>query len=276
MRPTDRRAYCARMRLADKVAIVIGAGQTPGETIGNGRATAVLFAREGARVLLVDRDEASANGTRALIEAEGGTAIVLRADITDEDDVATIPGACIEAFGRIDILHNNVGIGTGDSGVTRMRREVWDRIYAVNVTAMMLTCKHVIPVMREQRSGAIVNISSVAAVANTGIAAYTTSKAAVNALTEHLAASNARFGIRVNAIMPGLLDTPMAIEGISAARGIDRNVLREQRGQAVPLNQRMGTAWDAAYAALYLASDEAGFVTGVILPVDGGQRNRIG
>ena len=111
------------MRLADKVAIVIGAGQTPGETIGNGRATAVLFAREGARVLLVDRDEASANETLALIEAEGGHASVLRADITDEDDVAAIPGTCIKAFGRIDILHNNVGIGTGDSGVTGMRRE---------------------------------------------------------------------------------------------------------------------------------------------------------
>ena len=264
------------MRLVDKVAIVIGAGQTPGETIGNGRATAVLFARNGARVLLVDRDESSAHETRAMIEQEGGIASVLRADITEEEEVRTIPAACVEAYGRIDILHNNVGIGSGDSGVTSMRREAWDHIYAVNVTAMMLTCKHVIPVMREQRSGAIVNISSVAAVANTGIAAYTTSKAAVNALTEHLAASNARFGIRVNAIMPGLLDTPMAIEGISAARGIDRNELRNQRALSVPLKQRMGTAWDAAYAALYLASDEAGFVTGVILPVDGGQRNRIG
>ena len=264
------------MRLNDKVAIVVGAGQTPGETIGNGRATAILFARNGAKVLLVDRDEASAHDTRAMIEAEGGVASVLRADITDEADAQQIPAACVSAYGRIDILHNNVGIGAGDSGVTAMRRDAWDHIFEVNVTGMMLTCKHVIPVMRAQQSGAIVNISSVAAIASTAIAAYTASKAAVNALTHHLASSNARFGIRVNAIMPGLLDTPMAIEGISAARGVAPAELRDQRNKMVPLNRRMGTAWDCAYAALYLASDEAGFVTGAILPVDGGQSSRVG
>jgi len=264
------------VRLANKVAIVVGAGQTPGETIGNGRATAVLFAREGATVLLVDRDEASAGDTLRMIEAEGGTGSVLRADITVEDDACAIASTCVDRYGRIDVLHNNVGIGAGDSGVTTMDRDVWDRIFDVNLTGMMLTCKYVIPVMREQGSGAIVNISSIAAVASTRIAAYTSSKAAVNALTQHLASSNARYGIRVNAIMPGLLDTPMAIESISAASGTPVDEVREQRNRVVPLNRRMGTAWDCAYAALFLASDEAGFVTGAILPVDGGQGVKIG
>lgn len=263
-------------RLAGKVAIVVGAGQTPGTTIGNGRATAILFARHGARVLLVDRDAASAEDTRAMIEAEGGTAAVLRADITTEDDVARIPAACLDAFGRIDVLHNNVGIGTGDSGVTAMERDVWDRILDVNLTGAMLTCKHVIPVLREHGGGAIVNVSSIAAIAATRMAAYTTSKAALNALTVHLAAANARHGIRVNAIMPGLLDTPMAIEGISSASGVPAAEVREQRDRVVPLGRRMGTAWDCANAALFLASDEAAFVTGVVLAVDGGQSTRVG
>ena len=265
------------MRLANKVAIVVGAGQTPGETIGNGRATAVLFGREGATVLLVDRDESSAIDTLRMIEAEGGSGSVLRADITIEEDARAIATTCVERYGRIDVLHNNVGIGTGDSGVTTMDRDVWDHIFDVNLTGMMLTCKHVIPIMREQgHGGAIVNISSIAAVASTRIAAYTASKAAVNALTLHLASSNARFGIRVNAIMPGLLDTPMAIESISAASGTPVQEVRDQRNRVVPLNRRMGTAWDCAHAALFLASDEAGFITGAILPVDGGQSVKVG
>ena len=263
-------------RLAGKVAIVVGAGQTPGTTIGNGRATAILFARHGARVLLVDRDDASADETRRMIVDEGGTAEVLRADVTEEDDVARLPRACLDAFGRIDVLHNNVGIGTGDSGVTAMEREVWDRILDVNLTGTMLACKHVVPVMREQGGGAIVNVSSIAAIASTRMAAYTTSKAALNALTVHLASANARFGIRVNAIMPGLLDTPMAIEGISAASGTSVDEVREQRHRVVPLGRHMGSAWDCANAALFLASDESAFVTGVVLAVDGGQSTRVG
>jgi len=264
------------MRLVGKVAVVVGAGQTPGTTIGNGRATAVLFAREGAKVLVVDRDTASADETREAIEAIGGTAFVCGADITDESQVVRIPAACHDAFGRIDVLVNNVGIGTGDSGVVGMERDVWDRIFEVNLTGMMLTCKHVIPVMREQGGGSIVNISSIAAIASTRMAAYTSSKAAVNALTQHLAGANARYGIRVNAIMPGLLDTPMAVESISAASGVDVDEVRASRDKVVPLGRHMGTAWDTAYAALYLASDEAGFVTGAILPVDGGQSTRVG
>jgi NAD(P)-dependent dehydrogenase (short-subunit alcohol dehydrogenase family) len=146
----------------------------------------------------------------------------------------------------------------------------------VNLKSVFLTCKHVLPVMREQGSGVITNISSVAAVCSVGIVAYKTSKAGVNAFTHSLAIGNARYGIRVNAIMPGLMNTPMAIEGISAARGIDRELLIEQRDAQVPLGGKMGTAWDIANAGLFLASDEARFITGVILPVDGGQSARIG
>lgn len=268
-------------RLDGKVAIVVGAGQSPGtgqddETIGNGRAAAILFARHGASVLVVDRDDESAAETVKLIEAEGGTAVSLKADITDEADAATIPAACTATFGTIDILHNNVGIGTGDGGVTSLDRDTWANIFEVNVTGMFLTCKHVIPVMREGGGGSVVNISSTAAIASAPIAAYKSSKAAVNGLTQHLATANFKHNIRVNAIMPGLMDTPMAIGSYSRARDIDPDDLRAKRNRLVPLGQRQGTGWDTAYAALFLASDEARFITGVLLPVDGGQTARIG
>ena len=185
--------------------------------------------------------------------------------------------AVVEAHGRIDVLHNNVGIGGGDTGRRTLAEAVWDRIMTVNVKGLYLTCKHVLPVMRRQMSGAIVNISSIAAVCSVGIVAYKTSKAAVNAFSHSLALGNARYGIRVNVIMPGLIDTPMAIEGISQARGIsegrtsDASAMRKCRSSG-----KMGTAWDVANAALFLASDEAKFITGVVLPVDGGQSARIG
>jgi NAD(P)-dependent dehydrogenase (short-subunit alcohol dehydrogenase family) len=268
-------------RLAGQVAIVVGAGQSPGSgpddaTIGNGRATALLFAREGAAVLAVDRDLVSAQETVGLIDAAGGRASAFDADITDEEQVAAIPGACRDALGPPTILHNNVGIGAGDGSITRIERDIWDRIFEVNLTGMMLTCKHVIPPMREAGGGSVINISSIAALASTPLAAYKTSKAAVNAFTQHLAMANARHGIRVNAIMPGLMDTPMAIGGHSAATGSDPDRLRAARNDQVPLGRRQGTAWDTAYAALFLASAEARFITGVILPVDGGQLARIG
>ena len=264
------------MRLKDKVAIVVGAGQTPGDTIGNGRATAIVFAREGAKVLLVDRNLDSANETKSMIEDEGGTATTFEADVTRESECEALVGACADAFGRIDVLHNNVGIGGGDAGPTHLSEDVWQNILDVNLKSVFLTCKHALPVMREQGSGSIINISSVAAVCSVGMLAYKTSKAGINALTHSIAIGNARYGIRVNAIMPGLMNTPMAIEGISEARGIPKEQLIEQRDAQVPLGAKMGTAWDIAYAALYLASDEAKFVTGVILPVDGGQSARIG
>ena len=191
------------MRLRDRVAIVVGAGQTPGETIGNGRATAILFAREGARVLLVDRRLESAEETQAMIKQEGGEATTVEADITRDDDCAALTRACIEGYGRIDVLHNNVGIGSGDAGPTHLTEQAWQQIFDVNLKGMFLTCKHVLPVMREQRAGSIVNISSIAAICSVGMLAYKTSKAGVNALTHSLALGNARYGIRVNAIMPG-------------------------------------------------------------------------
>jgi NAD(P)-dependent dehydrogenase (short-subunit alcohol dehydrogenase family) len=263
-------------RLQDKVAIVCGAGQTAGTTIGNGRATALLFAREGAQLLAVDRDEASLVQTCDQITTEGFTVRPLVADITDPDGRAAIPGTAIDHWGRIDILHNNVGIGAGDANTSEVSEDVWVRILNVNLTAMWATCREVIPYLREQGSGVILNISSIAAVCAAPIAAYKISKAGVNALTHALAMDNAPFGIRVNAIMPGLIDTPMAIEGGSLALGIDQDTLRAARDKMVPLGNRQGTAWDVALAALFLVSDEASFITGAILPVDGGQSGRIG
>jgi NAD(P)-dependent dehydrogenase (short-subunit alcohol dehydrogenase family) len=264
------------MRVEGKVAVVVGAGQTPGETIGNGRATAVLLAREGATVLGVDRHAASVSETVSFIEAQGGTGSALVADITDEEACRRIADEVVARYGRVDILVNNVGIGTGDAGATKLTEEAWDRIHDVNLKGMWLTCKHVLPLLRAQGSGAIVNISSAAAVCSVGFLAYKTSKAGVNALTHQLAMTSAKRGVRVNAIMPGLMDTPMAIEGIAAATGTDRDELRRQRDALVPLGGKMGTAWDVAHAVLFLVSDEAAFITGAVLPVDGGQHARIG
>jgi NAD(P)-dependent dehydrogenase (short-subunit alcohol dehydrogenase family) len=265
-------------RLEGKTAVVVGAGQTAGATIGNGRATAILFAREGARVLLVDRDDDSVQETLALLEHEApGAASAFVADIVDESQCQAIVARALEQLdGRIDVLHNNVGIGAGDGGPTSLAADAWDRILDTNLKAMWLTCKHVVPAMRKQGAGAIVNISSVAAVAGVGnLTAYKISKSGVNSLTQALAVTNARFGIRVNAIMPGLIDTPMAVDATARARGVAREDVAAARARTVPLGHQ-GTAWDVAHAALFLASDEAAFITGVVLPVDGGQSARVG
>jgi NAD(P)-dependent dehydrogenase (short-subunit alcohol dehydrogenase family) len=267
------------MRLKGKAAIVVGAGQTPGDTIGNGRATAILFAREGADVLLVDRDRESARETQALIEREGAEdrASVFEGDVTSESTCQAMADACLAAYGRIDILHNNVGIGTGDRELTLLDEEAWDHILSVNLKSAFLACKRVLPVMRRQESGAIINVSSLAAVAaSIDLTAYKVSKAGLNALTQVTAIANARYGIRVNAIQPGLIETPMAIETLSQARGIPKDELIRARHASVPLRGKMGTAWDVANAAVFLASDEAQFITGVVLPVDGGQGVRVG
>lgn len=264
------------MRLKDKTAIVVGAGQTPGDTIGNGRATAILFAREGARVVLVDCNHESALETQALIEAEGGQCFTVRADVTRQNDCDAFVRAAMERYGRVDILHNNVGIGAGDDEILKLSEEYWDKIMSVNLKGMFLSSRSVLPVMREQRSGSIINISSIAAICAISIVAYKTSKAGVNALTHQIAVDNAKYNIRANVIMPGLMNTPMAIETISKARGVAKEELIRQRDASVPLGGKMGTAWDVAYAALFLASDEAKFITGVMLPVDGGQSARIG
>src|SRR5580700_10013214 len=265
------------MRLEGKIGIVVGAGQTPGDTIGNGRAAAVLFAREGAKVLLVDRDLARAEETAAVIAKQGGQSQCVVADWTRAADCKAYAKACVAAWGRIDFLHNNVGSGTGDGPPEVIAEEAFDRIMQVNLKGCLLSCQAVLPTMREQGSGTIVNISSIAAVAYApGLTAYKLSKIGMNMLSQQLALSNAKYGIRVNTIMPGLMDTPMAIEDTARARKISPSDLRAERDGRVPLKGKMGTAWDVAHAALFLHSSESSFITGVVLPVDGGQSARVG
>lgn len=260
-------------RVAGKVAVVVGAGQTPGQTVGNGRATAVLLAREGATVVAVDRDLSAAEETVGVIAGEGGKAIALRADVTDEPSIQAMVAAVVERHGRIDILHNNVGVSIagGDAPITEIDAEAFTRVTSINLQGMVLTCKHVLPIMRKQGAGVITNISSIAAVINYPYVAYRTSKAGVVAMTSHIAITNASYGIRANCILPGLMDTPMAIENRVGRGGATREEVIKERESRVPLRNKMGTGWDVAYAALFLASDEAAFVTGVALPVDGGQ-----
>ncbi len=264
--------------LDGRVALVVGGGQTSGESVGNGRATALLFAREGAHVVVADRDEASALATVEQIRELGGAASAVTVDVTDEARIVDMVEAAKAVTGRIDVLHNNVGasISAGDAPVTEITVEGFDAVFALNLRSMVLTCKHVLPVMRSQGSGAIVNISSTAAIFDYRNIAYKTSKAGVNALTGSLAISNAEYGIRVNAIMPGLINTPMAIESRVRLQGADRDAVTAARDSQVPLGGKMGTAWDIARAALFLASDEASFVTGVVLTVDGGQSLQVG
>lgn len=264
-------------RLAGVHAVVVGAGQTEGETIGNGRAIATVFARAGASVLCVDRSLDRAQATAEAIRADGGTAAAAQADITAEGACEEIVGAALSDWPGIDVVVNNVGIGGGGDGPAhRLSDDAFDRILDVNVRGMWRMCRAVIPQMRAQQRGAIVNISSAASVAGGFQTAYEISKAAVNRLTTSVAQGNAKHGIRCNAIVLGLVDTPMAVGGIARARGVSLEEVRTERDRQVPLRGGMGSAWDAAFAALYLASDEARFVTGALLPVDGGTTIRIG
>lgn len=264
-------------RLAGRTAIVFGAGQTPGLTIGNGRASATIYAREGARVVIVDLHGDRAEQTTESIRSDGGEALALAADVTQEDDVRRVIETTVTTFGGIDIVHNNVGVSIsgGDAVATEITLEAFDRIVALNLRSMVLAAKHALPVMRSNGGGVVTNISSIAAVTEYPYVAYQTTKAGVLGLTRNLAAAEAEHGIRVNAILPGLLDTPMAIES-RVGLGISREEVIASRGAKVPLGGRMGDAWDVANAALFLASDEARFITGVCLPVDGGQRLRNG
>ena len=266
------------MRLKDRIAIVVGAGQSPGEGIGNGRATALTFAREGAKVLAVDRDLASAEETAALAKKSGGECLAFEADVTREASLAAAVAEAVKRWGRLDILHNNVGVSIagGDAPLLELTEEAFDRIAAINLRGTIMACKHAIPVMRRQRAGAIVNISSVAAFENYPFVAYKATKAAMVAFTQQVAIQNAEWGIRANVILPGLMDTPMAVDTRARASGKTRAQVAAERDARVPLRRRMGTAWDVANAALFLASDEANFITGVALPVDGGALVNIG
>lgn len=262
-------------RLAGKKAIIVGAGQTPGSTIGNGRAMAILFAREGAEVMCVDRELSRAEDTVAEIAREAGKATAFHADVSTRAGCEALIEEGAARMGRIDILVNNVGIGTGDTPPHVIPEEVWDRIMTVNLKSAVMTTAAALRVMRIQRAGAILSISSLAAWAGHDKIAYEVSKAGMIRHIQAVAAGNAKYGIRANVILPGLMDTPMAIVGISTARGVSQEDLRAQRNARVPLG-RMGTGWDTAYAALFLCSDEAKFITGVALPVDGGASTRVG
>jgi NAD(P)-dependent dehydrogenase (short-subunit alcohol dehydrogenase family) len=261
------------MRLAGKTAIVVGAGQSPGEGMGNGRATVLVFAREGAKVLAVDHRLESAQETAAMVAKAGGTCAAFAADVTKE---ATLQAAIAEAmklWGRIDILHNNVGVSLagGDATPTEISEEAFDRVNAINLRGTIMACKHALPIMRQQRAGSIVNISSVAALtANYPTVAYKTTKAGMVAFTEQIAYQNAEYGVRANAILPGLMNTPMAVDTRARTWGKSRAEVEAMRNARVPLRKRMGTAWDVANAALFLASEEANFITGIALIVDGG------
>ena len=267
----DRHGELA-MRLAGKIAIVIGAGQGPGTGMGNGRATVLRFAQEGAKVLAVDRDLASAEETAAMVRKDGGVCVAFAADVTKEATLAAAIAAAHEQWGRVDVLHNNVGVSIagGDAPPTEITEEAFDRVCAINLRGTVMACKHVLPIMRAQRAGAIVNISSAAAVENYPLVAYKATKAAMVAYTKQLAIQNAEYGIRANVILPGLMDTPMAVDTRARHSGKSRAEVAAMRDAKVPLRQRMGTAWDVANAALFLASDESSNMTGQSMTVDGG------
>ena len=266
------------MRLENKVALIFGGGQLKGRTVGNGKAVALLYAREGAKVFVADINKEAADETVAEIRAEGGTAEACQADITNETDVTAAVRACYRLWGSIDILHNNVGISIagGDAPITAITVESFDQIISVNLRGMVLAIKHVLPIMRKQGSGSIINISSAAAFSNYPYVGYKTSKAAVVALTKHVAIRNATYGVRANVILPGLVNTPTAVERRVAKFGLSYEEVVAQRDKEVPLRHKMGTAWDVAYASVFLASDEANFITGIEMPVDGGQSVQVG
>jgi NAD(P)-dependent dehydrogenase (short-subunit alcohol dehydrogenase family) len=264
-------------RVAGKVAVVVGGGQSPGAGIGNGRAAALVLAREGAKVLVADLNLSSAEETAQMINAEGGTAAAAGVDVTQESTLERLRDVCLAAWHRLDILHYNVGIylAGGDAPILDIEAGAFSHVMDVNLRGMLLAAKHVLPVMREQRAGVITNVGSIAAIMTFPTVAYKTSKAGVVALTEHVAIANAAYGIRANVILPGLIETPMAVEP-ELGRGVSREEVIAQRKKRIPLKGRGGQPWDVAYAALYLASDEAGFVTGASLRVDGGQTLLVG
>ena len=257
-------------RLKGKIAIVTGAGSVaPGW--GNGKATAVLFAREGASVFAVDVNLAAAEESKEIIHGEGGECAIHRADVSKASEVSSMVEACVERFGRIDILHNNVGI-LEVGGPVDATEESWDRVNQVNLKSVFLTCKYTLPYMESQGGGAIVNVSSIAGIRWLGIpyVSYSVTKAGINQLTRSIAMQYAKKNIRANAILPGFMKTPMVVKSL-AAQYADGDVSKmvEIRDESCPTG-KMGDAWDVAYAALFLASDEAKYITGTELVVDGG------
>jgi NAD(P)-dependent dehydrogenase (short-subunit alcohol dehydrogenase family) len=256
-------------RVKGKVAIVTGAGVT-GSGIGNGKASAILYAREGARVMAVDCNLEAAEETKHLIAEEGGECLTFKADVSKASDCESMIETCIQKFGRIDILHNNVGI-PGIGGVIETSEETWDRVINVNLKSMFLTCKYALPHMVKQGSGSIINISSITSIKRTQFptVAYSVSKAGVNALTREIAIQYAANGIRANAILPGYIQTPLMVSAVADAHAGDVDEIFRKRAAMIPI-PKLGDAWDTAHAALFLASDEAKYITGTVLFVDGG------
>jgi len=259
-------------RLQDKVALVVGAGSV-GPGLGNGKAAAVLFAREGAKVLCADVNEDAANETVDMIRKENGAAKAIRADVSCHDDIRRMVMTCTDVYGRIDVVDYNVGLAHL-GGVVELPEEEWDRIFAVNLKGCYLTMKHVIPIMEEQGGGSIINISSVAGIRYTGVpySTYYATKAAMIHLTRTTAVQYAPKHIRVNAVLPGLMRTPMVEKaaGLAAEYGAENvEEMWKVRDAQCPMGH-MGDAWDVAYACVYLASDESKYVTGLELVVDGG------
>jgi NAD(P)-dependent dehydrogenase (short-subunit alcohol dehydrogenase family) len=271
--PGSGPGWTPAQRLHGKVAVVVGAGQSAGEGFGNGRATAIRFAREGARVLAVDRQLDSAEETAALIKSEGFECAAFAADVTRVADLAAAMSEAQRRWGSLDVLHNNVGVslGGGDAELLEISEEAFDNIYRINLRGTVFACKYALKIMREQRSGAIVNIASAAAVENYPYVAYKTTKAAVIALTQQLAIQNAPYGVRANCILPGLISTPMAVDTRARQWGLPREQVLAERDAKVPLRGKQGSPWDVANAALFLASDEANFITGIAMLVDGGR-----
>jgi NAD(P)-dependent dehydrogenase (short-subunit alcohol dehydrogenase family) len=264
-------------RLAGKVAVVIGAGQSTGETIGNGRATAIRFLQEEASVLAVDRNVESAWETLRL--AGVGDSEAFEADVRRGESLREAIDAAMDRWGRIDILHYNVGVNVsaGDQPLDAITEEAFDVINAINLRGAIMAAKHVEPIMREQRSGVVLNVSSMSAIeTSTQLVAYRASKAGMIAFTQQFAIRNAEFGVRANAILPGRIETATTVDARARRRGISREELVDERRALIPLEGHVPTAWDVANAALFLGSDEAGFVTGVSLPVDGGALVKIG
>ena len=257
-------------RVGGKVAIVTGAGSV-GEGIGNGKAAAIVFAREGARVMLVDLNLDAAEVTKSAIEGEGGECFTFQADVSNSGDCKRIADACVEKYGRIDILHNNVGIEIA-GGLEETTEEDWDKTLRVNLKSVFLMCKHVMPYMEAQGSGAIVSISSINAIRTLPALslAYGVSKAGIISLTREIAVEYAPKGIRVNAILPGMMATPFVTASLTEAYGGDVGDMMDQRDAFCPTGKQ-GEGWDVAQLALFLASDDAKYITGAAVVVDGAQ-----
>lgn len=265
-------------RLKDKVAVIIGAGQSPGEALGNGRATVIRFAQEGAAVLAVDRNVTSARESLSMagVRVDGEA---FEADVTKTEALRSAVDYAMARWGRIDILHYNVGVSVmgGEQTLDKITDEVFDLINAINLRGAVMAAKFVQPIMRKQGAGVVINVASITAIETfTPLVAYRTSKAGMVAFTQQFAMENAEYGIRANAILPGLMNTSMAVDTRMKLSGRSRDDIVAERNKRVPLRGPGGTGWDVANAAVFLASDEASFITGVNLPVDGGSLARIG